>query len=327
MRELRFEGLSEDGSRLILAGKDGQRWALVIDERIEAAVRRDRARLGQVEIEQSGALRPREIQARIRAGATAEDVAAASGLPIDRIRRFEGPVLTERYYMANQAGKVELRREEGDVTVDELVMSRLAAQGVDPLDVTWDSWRREDGSWLVLVAFPIGAANHVASWVYDTANRTVTPADENGAGLLAEDPDPTGLRLVPQPPSHPGLASVASLARGARRDEFSQAGSGDAAVTEIDFNSRRTVLEDGPFADSPGAEPDAASGPASAEEEPEAAEEAALAETPEQDAPGADDEVEQALFESAEPPVITRPVGKPPVPSFDDILFGPGPKR
>ena len=61
MRELTFDGLSPDGTRLVLAGKDGQRYTVVIDERVEAAVRRDRARMSQVEIEQSGLLRPREI--------------------------------------------------------------------------------------------------------------------------------------------------------------------------------------------------------------------------------------------------------------------------
>ena len=39
MRELKFDGLSPDGTRLVLAGKDGQKWSVVIDERIEAAVR------------------------------------------------------------------------------------------------------------------------------------------------------------------------------------------------------------------------------------------------------------------------------------------------
>ena len=100
MRELKFDGLSPDGTTLVLVGKDGQKWSLAIDERIEAAVRRDRARIGQVEIEQAGVLRPREIQARIRSGATAEDVAAASGLSLEHIRRFEGPVLTERAWVA-----------------------------------------------------------------------------------------------------------------------------------------------------------------------------------------------------------------------------------
>ena len=36
MRELRFDGLSPDGSQLVLAGKDGQRYAVTIDEKLEA---------------------------------------------------------------------------------------------------------------------------------------------------------------------------------------------------------------------------------------------------------------------------------------------------
>ena len=129
MRELRFDGLSPDGTRLILAGKDGQKWSVVIDERIEAAVRRDRARIGQVEIEQAGMLRPREIQARIRSGQTAEDVAAASGLPIEHIRRFEGPVLTERAWVAQQAQATEVRRPGGDIELGDLVVRAAARRG------------------------------------------------------------------------------------------------------------------------------------------------------------------------------------------------------
>ena len=129
MRELRFDGLSPDGTRLILAGKDGQKYSVVIDERIEAAVRRDRARIGQVEIEQAGMLRPREIQARIRSGQTAEDVAAASGLPIEHIRRFEGPVLTERAWVAQQAQATEVRRPGGDIELGDLVVRAAARRG------------------------------------------------------------------------------------------------------------------------------------------------------------------------------------------------------
>ena len=128
MRELRFDGLSPDGMRLVLAGNDGQKYTVAIDERLEAAVRRDRARMSQVELEQSDALRPREIQARIRAGATAEDVAAASGLTLEHVRRFEGPVLTERAWVAQQAQATEVRRPGGDIELGQLVAERL---GID----------------------------------------------------------------------------------------------------------------------------------------------------------------------------------------------------
>lgn len=324
MRELRFDGLSEDGSKLILAGKDGQRWSLVIDERIEAAVRRDRARLGQVEIEQSGELRPREIQARIRAGATAEDVAAASGLPIERIRRFEGPVLTERAYMAIQAGQIPLRSNVGS-TVAEVVLARLADQGVDSLDVSWDAWRRDDGLWTVIVTFPLGVNRHVASWVYDPPARSMVPADDNAETLIAPSAPAAGLRLVPSRGPQPNLVAVAAPPTPA--DDVAS-----AQLTAVDEDDEEEAAEL--------AEAEAEAADQAAEEQ--AAEEEVTEEdvtTPEPSGKAAEDQEDEAgseveidpgpaLFDATEEPLVVKTaVGKPPVPSFDDILFGPGPKR
>ena len=225
MRELKFDGLSPDGTRLILAGNDGQKWSVVIDERIEAAVRRDRARIGQVEIEQAGMLRPREIQARIRSGQTAEDVAAASGLPIEHIRRFEGPVLTERAWVAQQAQATEVRRPGGDIELGDLVSERLHAEDVDPADIAWDAWRRDDGTWVVIATFPLPPNTHVATWTYDSGSRTMTVVDDNARSLSAIDPQ-APLRLAA---SRPMLATVAPI----EDDESGGEDHEPAAVTSL----------------------------------------------------------------------------------------------
>ena len=110
MPELRVVAVSNDGTRLVLKAADSTEYTLPIDERLRAAVRNDRARLGQIEIEVESHLRPRDIQARIRAGASAEEVAQFAGIPVDRVRRFEGPVLAERAFMAERARKTPVRR-------------------------------------------------------------------------------------------------------------------------------------------------------------------------------------------------------------------------
>ena len=84
-------------------------------------------------------LRPREIQARIRSGQTAEDVAAASGLPIEHIRRFEGPVLTERALVAQAGAGHRGAQAGGDIQLGDLVAERLHAEGVDAADIAWDA--------------------------------------------------------------------------------------------------------------------------------------------------------------------------------------------
>ena len=84
MRELRLVAVSDDGTRLILRPEgDDAPMALPVDERLHAAMRGDRARLGQLEIQMDSQVRPRDIQARIRSGESVESVAAAAAVPLD----------------------------------------------------------------------------------------------------------------------------------------------------------------------------------------------------------------------------------------------------
>src|SRR3954454_22166566 len=110
MRRARLVGLSPDGRSLIIATEGGEQLALPADERLRAAVHGDRPRLGQLEIEMESALSPRDIQSRIRSGASLEEVAREAGVPIDRVERFATPVLAERDYIAGQAMAASVRR-------------------------------------------------------------------------------------------------------------------------------------------------------------------------------------------------------------------------
>jgi hypothetical protein len=96
MRELKVIGLDVDGKSIICEGRDSSdKYSIRVDDRLRSALRGDRARLGQIamDIEVKGTLRPRDIQARIRAGASVEQVASASGMEIAKVERFAHPVL------------------------------------------------------------------------------------------------------------------------------------------------------------------------------------------------------------------------------------------
>ena len=56
-------------------------------------------------------LSPRDIQTRIRAGETLEDVARVAGIPLDRVERFAAPVFAEREHIAAQAMSSSVRRK------------------------------------------------------------------------------------------------------------------------------------------------------------------------------------------------------------------------
>src|SRR5919112_402953 len=83
MHDLRLVGVHDDGEHLLLVDDQGDRYLLGIDDALRAAVRRDRAHLGQLQLETQGGLRPRDVQSRIRAGATSEEVAALAGWSVE----------------------------------------------------------------------------------------------------------------------------------------------------------------------------------------------------------------------------------------------------
>jgi hypothetical protein len=211
MQELRFVAVSEDGRYAVLAvpGRSA-RFMLPIDERLRAVALGHTSRLAQYEIEVESPLRPKEIQARIRAGETVEEIADAAGIAIERVRWFEGPVLAERAYVADQAQAASVRRH-GDATpgprLGEIVADRLKAFGADPEDAQWDAKKRGDGSWQVELAFITGGRMHTAEWVFDPRRRHVLPADDNAARMSLSGAEP------PLPPSPPqGEATVTRLA-------------------------------------------------------------------------------------------------------------------
>jgi hypothetical protein len=211
MQELRFVAVSEDGRYAVLAipGRSA-RFTLPIDERLRAVALGQTSRLAQYEIEVESPLRPKEIQARIRAGETVEEIADAAGIAVERVRWFEGPVLAERAYVADQAQTASVRRH-GDSTpgprLGEIVTERLNAIRADPDDTQWDAKKRGDGSWQVQLTFTSGGRLHVAEWVFDPRRRHVLPADDNAARMSLPGAEP------PQPAAPPpGEATVTRLA-------------------------------------------------------------------------------------------------------------------
>ncbi len=204
MQELRLVAVSEDGSYavLVVPGRSG-RFALPIDERLRTVARGQFSRLAQYEIEVESPLRPKEIQDRIRAGETAEEIADAAGLPVDRIRRFEGPVLAEREFRAGEAQRTTVRTpgQSGlGRRLGEVVAERLTDIGASAEDQEWDSRKRSDGNWQIQLAYTVAGRMRMAEWVYDPRSKHVTPDDDEAARLCLDEAD--------WPPSRPEPAVV-----------------------------------------------------------------------------------------------------------------------
>ncbi|GLZ42592.1 septation protein SepH [Actinokineospora sp. NBRC 105648] len=193
MRALRVVGLSDDGKTIICEDPArGERFTLPADERLRAAARGDVTRLGQIEIELESQMRPREIQTRIRAGESVEQVSEAAGIPAHKVERFAYPVLLERSRTADLAQRAHPVREDGPdlQTLGEVVAHSFGLRGQDYAAAGWDSWRGEDGKWVVQISWTAGRSLNRAHWSFHPGAHggTVSPLDEHAHDLL--DPQP-----------------------------------------------------------------------------------------------------------------------------------------
>ena len=167
MRELTVVGLDVDGKRIICESDDpNEKFILRADDRLRAAVRGDKSGASQTrsDAEVPNVLPPKEIQARIRAGASVEQVAESAGVDIARVERFAHPVLLERSRAAELATAAHPVLADGPavLTLLETVTSALIARGLDPDSANWDAWRNEDGRWTVQLSWRAGHSDNAA---------------------------------------------------------------------------------------------------------------------------------------------------------------------
>jgi len=102
--------------------------------------------------------------------------------------RYAGPPLAERGYIANQARGTELRRTGGSVSLDDSVALVLSPMGFAVDSILWDSYRREDGKWIVTALLPGWAHGAKATWTYDHSGRNLHPLDDAARRLMGVAP-------------------------------------------------------------------------------------------------------------------------------------------
>ena len=136
-------------------------------------------------------LRPKEIQARIRAGASVEQVAESAGVDVSRVERFAHPVLLERSRAAELATASHPVLADGPavLTLLETVTTALISRGLDPDATNWDAWRNEDGRWTVQLSWKAGLSDNVAHFRFTPGAHggTATAFDDAACELI--DPD------------------------------------------------------------------------------------------------------------------------------------------
>ena len=347
MRRLTLAGCSKDGSRLLLVSDDGTEFSLAVDNRLRAALTGDPARTwaqnGQLEIQMESMLRPRDIQARIRAGESPEEVAAAAQTTVEQIMPYAGPVLAERAHIADRAQRSSLRRahetrEPGPRTLRDSVAAVLRAHNVDPDRVEWDAWRREDGRWQLVAVFATAERAGVAEFHFDLPGNFVLPANGDASWLVGDTPV-----IAPAPAPSPRAAQARHLGVVEDPDEAPRVRPADAPIGQdalelvrsADSSQAEPAWEsemplDAFFADDPDVEPAGGTTRRTAEDtevDPEA-DTAITAPVRESSRATTEEPVEEVV--AREETVIRRREvrksrGRASVPSWDEIMFGGGP--
>ncbi len=222
-RYLTLVGVTPDGRRLRLADPHdpaGGEFTVEIDARLRAALgvqpaTRPDQPVPKVETQMDSMLRPRDIQARIRAGETPESVAAAAKTTVEKVMPYAAPVLAEREHVAERAQRSSIRRPASETphgarTLGEAVTGHLHERNVDPEVVAWDAWRREDGRWALTGRFSIQGREGLAELTFDQPGNFVVLDNDDARWLVGDLPDPAA-EPEPELEGQPGVRRLASV--------------------------------------------------------------------------------------------------------------------
>ncbi len=193
MEDLRVISV-EDGA-LLVASERGDRYRIEIDEALASKLRRS--------VQDPGTgrrLSPKDIQAHIRSGLSAQDVASITGAPLEYIQRFEGPILAERGFVIESALAVPVHTArdsefgESNATFGSAILSRLHDMGAT--HERWASWKEEGSGWVVKLSFTADQVDHDARWRFDPKSSSLSPLN-NEAEALSRQGEVTGT-LIPR---------------------------------------------------------------------------------------------------------------------------------
>jgi hypothetical protein len=176
---------AEDG-HLILVSGDGERFSVAINDALTSALRPQHSG-GPVRHKAS----PKEIQAHIRRGLSATQVADLTGEDVSYIEKFEGAVIAEREFVVRQALGLTVARKDGtEVAFRTSVLERLLE--IKGTETSWSAWKEETG-WMVELAFREGDVEHLARWSFEPKKHSLKPLNDDAQVLSRHEPMPTTL--------------------------------------------------------------------------------------------------------------------------------------
>ncbi|MGH9129766.1 MAG: septation protein SepH, partial [Acidimicrobiales bacterium] len=266
LQNLHVVGVTNDRRSLILTSRQGAAsgsFVLAIDDHLLGLVNRLASRTepvtstsrppeepepDRVRAQLRSRLSPREIQARLRAGYSLEEVAAEAGVEESWVERFAAPVLAEREQVIARARELVYSRPRAGASAMDLgdsVRTKLEARGIrlleDVFEAAWSAQHVESSRWIVHVRFEEGGEEQVAEWEVDFAEGSLVGLDKASAALayVSKSDQPKAQdESEPEAPARrrsasPGPTSKAKKAVGARAKSPSSSSPATDADTDL----------------------------------------------------------------------------------------------
>ena len=195
MQDLTISGV-ENGA-LVAVSDDGERFRIAVDESLHARIRQAKQSIQS----EPHKVAPRDVQAYIRGGMSAQEVAALTGASLDYVQRFEGPIIAEREHISALAMSVPVRNTAGidplgeDSTFGTVIHERLAS--LKATAHRWASWKDPDSGWIIKLEFTLDEIEHDARWAYDPRKNQLSPTNTE-ATTLSQAGEMPGTPLIPR---------------------------------------------------------------------------------------------------------------------------------
>lgn len=208
MQQLKLVGPQDGHTNLIVEAPDGTQFLLAADEALQTAVQEAQlpapppAKKPLEHIPEE--LSPRQIQTRIREGASVDDLVYASDMDEAVVLRYAQPVLDERAYMVQLAQKVVVADEQPDAhrypsfrsepaTLLDMLTYQLNSLKIPLESLAWDAWRDPHGTWQIKATFDRPQQSYLfadeepeARWYFQPAAKQLENANQ-WARVLSED--------------------------------------------------------------------------------------------------------------------------------------------
>lgn len=198
LRRLYVVGYSAEHGGLLLSTRTGARTGThvleiddsVLDELERAGRRRASKAAGPTRGGDQSALTPREMQARLRAGESIEEVAAEAGVGVDWVERFANPVLAELAAAVDRARDAVLHSVDAgpsDHPLGVSVRQNLASRGIilddEEFRSGWSARHLFGPEWCVSFRYRSRGRELSAEWTLNSQSGAIGARNSSGEEL------------------------------------------------------------------------------------------------------------------------------------------------